>query len=98
MLGSNGLSIDPDRIKTIREIAVPKHKTELQSFFGLVNYYRRFLRSLSQMKAALRVAANGTRFRWNDPCDAAMREVKRLIIENLVLAVPDLRCPFLVET
>ena len=27
-----------------------------------------------------------------------MSEVKRLIMDNLVVAVPDLRCPFLVDT
>ena len=68
---------------------MPKEKTELQSFLRLVNYYRRFMRSLSQVEAPSRDAANATSFLWNDECDAEMGEVKRLITENLVIAVPD---------
>ena len=62
VLGTNGLSMDPGRVKAIQDIAVPKDKTELQSFLGLVNYYRRFLRSLSEVEASLREAANATSF------------------------------------
>ena len=47
------------------------------------------MRSLSQVEAPSRDAANATSFLWNDECDAEMGEVKRLITENLVIAVPD---------
>ena len=30
----------PDRVKTIKNIAVPPTKKQLRSFFGLINYYR----------------------------------------------------------
>ena len=51
VIGTNGLSMEHDRIKGIRDIAVPKHKTELQSLLCLGNIYRRYLRSPSEVEA-----------------------------------------------
>ena len=30
----------PDKVKAIKNIAVPKIKKQMQSFTGLINYYR----------------------------------------------------------
>jgi hypothetical protein len=39
----HGIEIDPDRIKSIRNVGPPTCKVEVQKFLGKVNYLRRFI-------------------------------------------------------
>ena len=63
-----------------------------------MNYYRRFLPSLSKVEAPLRAAANATSFQWTEQCADAMQSVKDLIQRDLVLAAPDVTRPFIIDT
>ena len=45
--------MDMDKVKAIREWATPKNISELRSFLGLVNYYRRFVEGYSRKVTAL---------------------------------------------
>jgi hypothetical protein len=42
-----GIEIDPDRIKSIRNMGPPTCKVEVQKFLGKVNYLRRFISNLA---------------------------------------------------
>jgi hypothetical protein len=42
-----GIEIDPDRIKSIRNVGPPTCKVEVQKFLGKVNYLRRFISNLA---------------------------------------------------
>ena len=98
ILGEDGLRMDPERIRAVQEIPSPRDKTELQSFLGLVNYYRRFLPSLTRVEAPLRDAVKATSFRWTPECEHAMQDIKDLIKRDLVLSVPVLTRNFINDT
>ena len=43
LVDSNGISPLPHRVEAIRKVAPPTTVKELQSFLGMINYYRRFI-------------------------------------------------------
>ena len=43
VISAEGISVDPDKIKTIMEWRVPKNVAGIHSFMGLAGYYRRFI-------------------------------------------------------
>ncbi|GKA90993.1 putative reverse transcriptase domain-containing protein, partial [Tanacetum coccineum] len=43
MIDSQGIHVDPAKIKSIKDWASPKTPTEIHQFFGLAGYYRRFI-------------------------------------------------------
>jgi hypothetical protein len=43
IISKDGISIDPSRIEAIKKIPLPKDKKALQSFFGQINFIRRFI-------------------------------------------------------
>jgi hypothetical protein len=47
VIHEHGIEIDPDRIKSIRNVELPTCKVEVQKFFGKVNYLRRFISNLA---------------------------------------------------
>jgi hypothetical protein len=46
IIHEHGIEIDPDRIKSIRNVGLPTCKVEVQKFLGKVNYLRRFISNL----------------------------------------------------
>ena len=51
---SGGLiRIDEGKVQTIKGWPVPSKLTELRSFLGLANYYRRFIKGCSKMVSPL---------------------------------------------
>jgi hypothetical protein len=42
-ISSQGIQVDPSKIKVIKDIPTPKTQTELRSFLGHAGYYRRFI-------------------------------------------------------
>ncbi|KAK9739665.1 hypothetical protein QE152_g8835 [Popillia japonica] len=55
LLTSQGLQADPAKITTIKKMAVPTNKKELQCFLGMVNYLNKFLPNLSTVSEPLRL-------------------------------------------
>jgi len=53
VVGEAKLHMDPAKIKVILEWESPTKVTELRSFLGLVNYYRRFIKSYSTIVVPL---------------------------------------------
>ena len=43
IVSKHGIETDPNKVNTIREWPVPRTVTEVQSFLGFTNYYRKFI-------------------------------------------------------
>jgi hypothetical protein len=48
VIHEHGIEIDPDRIKSIRNVGPPTYKVEVQKFLGKVKYLRRFISNLAR--------------------------------------------------
>jgi hypothetical protein len=48
IIHEHGIEIDPDRIKSIRNVGPPTCKLEVQKFLDKVNYLRRFISNLAR--------------------------------------------------
>ncbi|GJR94118.1 putative reverse transcriptase domain-containing protein [Tanacetum coccineum] len=49
VIDSQGIHVDPAKIKSIKYWASPKTPTEIRQFLGLVGYYRRFIEGFSKI-------------------------------------------------
>jgi RNase H-like domain found in reverse transcriptase len=72
----------------------------LQSFLGLANYYRSFIKNFSSTMAPLTDATKGEwkAYRWGGAQDAAFWAIKRAFTTVPVLGLPDTGRPFIVTT
>ncbi|GKA15536.1 putative reverse transcriptase domain-containing protein, partial [Tanacetum coccineum] len=49
VIDSEGIHVDPAKIKSIKDWASPKSPMEIRQFLGLVGYYRRFIEGFSKI-------------------------------------------------
>jgi len=91
IISSEGISVDPEKVKTIMEWLVPKNALEVRSFMGLAGYYRRFVEGFSKIEKPITTLQHkGVMYEWTKECDIAFIELKRLLTSAPILRVLDM--------
>ena len=68
----------------------PKLVFEIRSFLGLTGYYRRFIEDFSRLAALMtRLTRKEVKFDWDDRCEEAFQELKRILTTAHILIVPN---------
>ncbi|GBG80286.1 hypothetical protein CBR_g30653 [Chara braunii] len=99
VLDGDGIKPEDSKIAAIRDWPTPRALTELRSFLGLANYYRKFVRNFSIIAAPLRrLLKKEAIWQWDKDCTSALKKLKRALIEYPVLKVADPSLPFVVTT
>nr|GEU98208.1 hypothetical protein CTI12_AA187700 [Tanacetum cinerariifolium] len=89
-----GLMMDDTKIKAIQGWEPPTKVTELRSFLGLVNYYRRFIMGYSAIASPLTdLLKKNQAWIWDEECQAAFESLKKAVMEEPVLRLPDVTMP-----
>jgi len=47
VLGRNGVRMSQEKVKAVLDWEIPRSLTEVQSFLGFANFYRRFIQDYS---------------------------------------------------
>ncbi|GBG81426.1 hypothetical protein CBR_g32103 [Chara braunii] len=99
VLDRDGIKPEDSKIAAIRDWPTPRTLTELRSFLGLANYYRKFVRNFSTIAAPLhRLLKKEAILQWDKDCTSALKKLKRALIEYPVLKVADPSLPFVITT
>jgi len=93
------IGMEQNKIHAIRDWKIPAAVTELRSFLGLANYYRRFVEGFSEKARPLtELLKKDHKWSWTPECQAAFEGLKKAMIEGPVLGIADVTKPFEVET
>jgi hypothetical protein len=100
VVSAKGIGMQLDKAEAATTWPDPTSKVELQSFLGLTNYYRRFIKNFSSIVAPLTDATKGDKkaFRWGEAQGTAFQAVKKAFTTAPVLRLPDTSRPFVVTT
>lgn len=84
---SSGVRKDPCATEAIKEAPAPRNKSELRSFLGLANQYRKFVSNMSTITAPLNeLLQERVKWYWSDKQAKAFKLVKESIVADTVLA------------
>ncbi|TYK01597.1 reverse transcriptase [Cucumis melo var. makuwa] len=93
------IGMEEGKIAAIRDWAMPKSVSELRSFLGLANYYRRFVEGFSKRASPLtELLKKDVHWNWDPECQAAFDGLKQAMMEGPLLGIADVTKPFEVET
>ncbi|RFU29059.1 hypothetical protein B7463_g7277, partial [Scytalidium lignicola] len=88
-----------DKIQSIKEWETPKTVKQLQSFLGLANYYRRFVKDYSKISAPLtELTKKDQAYQWNDSAKEAFQSIKDAFVKGSFLGIFDPEKGIRIET
>ncbi|KAI2661053.1 Retrovirus-related Pol polyprotein from transposon opus [Labeo rohita] len=98
IISSEGVRMDPNKVKVVVDWPTPDSRKALQRFLGFANFYQRFIRNFSQLASPLTTLTSAkTTFRWSSTADSAFTNLKSRFVSAPILVAPDPTCQFVVE-
>ena len=99
IVSKKGISIDPERIKDIEQIAMPHNKKGMQSFMGTINFVRRFVPDFAQIvKPLQQMVKQNAQFKWTEIEKVAFSKIKTVVAHAPSLRSPDFDKDFILYT
>ena len=86
MISSRGLSPDPEKVKSLRQMSPPKSKDEARSFLCMINSNKDFITNLSRKTTFMRkLLKKNTIFRWTEECQKEFETLRKEFSEEIML-------------
>jgi Reverse transcriptase (RNA-dependent DNA polymerase)/RNase H-like domain found in reverse transcriptase len=98
LLSDIGISVENTKVETIREWPIPRCKTDIQSFLGMINFYRRFITSCARVSKPLTQLTCNTPFKWDGATQDAFEQLKKALCTAPVRRTFDPKLPIIVKT
>nr|GEW86168.1 putative reverse transcriptase domain-containing protein [Tanacetum cinerariifolium] len=87
---SQGLHVDPAKIKAIKNWETPTTPTEVRQFLGLAGYYRRFIEGFLKIaKPLTKLTQKHKKYIWEKDQESDFRLLKQKLCEAPILALPE---------
>jgi hypothetical protein len=97
IIGVDGVRVHEEKIRAIRDWPEPRNVTELRRFIGICTYYRKFVKSFSQLVAPLTDLTRKGAFSWSDTAQRAFDRITKVMNSCPMLALSDFTQPFVLE-
>ena len=89
VISEEGIAVDPEKVRAVRDWKRPETITEIRSFLGLAGYYRRFIQNFSVVAAPMtRLTKKNAPFIWTPECELAFVTLKERLTSAPVLTIP----------
>ncbi|GJW15018.1 putative reverse transcriptase domain-containing protein [Tanacetum coccineum] len=89
LIDSQGLHVDPTKIKAVKNWASPTTPTEIRQFLGLAGYYQRFIEGFSKITNSLTgLTHKNKKYIWGEDQESAFQLLKQKLCEAPILALP----------
>jgi len=89
VVGRDGVATDPEKVRAVRDWAIPVDLSELQALLGLVGYYRQYIPDFAGIAQPLNhLTAKGICWQWTYTEQQAFDHLKDRFGEGAHLGVP----------
>nr|GFA51257.1 hypothetical protein [Tanacetum cinerariifolium] len=90
VIDSEGIHVDPAKIKAIKDWESPKTPTKIHQFLGLAGYYRRFIKGFSKIARPMtKLTQKSMKFDKGEKAEAAFQLLKQKLCSASILALPE---------
>jgi hypothetical protein len=95
IINRDGLDVDPKKVADILDWKALRDVQGIKSFFGMVEYYQRFIKGFSKIvKPMTALLAKKVEFKWTPACQESFETLKKKLTTTRVLILPDVHKPF----
>jgi hypothetical protein len=87
IISTDGIQVNPEKVKVIAEWGYPRTVKGIQSFLGFCNFYQRFIWDYSRVAAPLtQLTRANHEFVFDEKCRQAFKALRALLINAPLLA------------
>ena len=84
------IKMDPEKVDKIKSRLPPRNVKEVQSFLGICNYYRRFIKDFSKIVSPLiNLLKKDMKFIWTNDCLKSFDTLKEKLVSYPVMRQPN---------
>src|SRR5699024_7518351 len=95
----DGVSPNPQKVDAVQRYPIPKTKTEIKSFLGLLGYYRKFIKDFAKVTKPLTLCLKkDSKVVYSSDFISAFNRCKDLLVNSPILQYPDFSKPFILTT
>ena len=89
IVSQRGIEVDPDKVKAIQNMPVPKTEKEVRGFLGKIQYISRFISRLTTIcEPIFKLLRKGQKVEWDEQCQKAFDTIKHYLVNSPVLQPP----------
>ncbi|RMZ74713.1 hypothetical protein DV737_g5810, partial [Chaetothyriales sp. CBS 132003] len=87
VVNAEGISMESDRVASVRDWPTPQSPKELMTFLGFANFYRRFIANYSRIVSPLtdQLKEGGAKFHWGKEQESAFKHIKDSFVQAPLL-------------
>ncbi|GKB17644.1 putative nucleotidyltransferase, ribonuclease H [Tanacetum coccineum] len=90
LIDSQGLHVDPAKIKAVNNWTSPITPTEIRQFLRLAGYYQRFIKDFSKIaKSLTELTQKNKKYTWGQKQESTLQLLKQKLCEAPILALPE---------
>ena len=98
-ISKDGILPCKEKIQAIERCQKPTCLSDVRSFLGLTNYYRRFVPMFSTIASPLhKLIKINSKFEWNQQAEESFNTLKQKLQSAPILRRPDYNLPFIIYT
>ncbi len=99
LIDQNGIHVDVNKCSAINALPTPRSATEVRSFLGMASYYRKFIKSFSDIAEPLiGLLRKGQAFVWAPAQQHAFENLRLALTNPPVLVPPDPNGKYVLHT
>ena len=86
VIDASGLHTSQTKIEAVLKMPVPNNIHQLRSYLGLINYYGKFIKNMSEICSPFyELLKTDVRFSWNKECEKSFNTIKKMLSSSPVL-------------
>ena len=98
VLKPNGMCVDENKVKVVKNWPKPKNVRDVRAFLGLCGYYRRFVKDYAKITTSLNnLLRKDQPFIWDQACEDAFQTLKTAVTTTPILTYPRMDKPFIIS-